>query len=594
VSDGGVSPRREPRSIAQGVSLAITTATALVTVLALALLLGETWRRYDDNLRRRADATMQFLAESLRIPLWSLDTEAAATIAQAISRDETIGRIEVVGTRGETYFSDHKPGREAFTRAARILHEGIDVGEVRVTFSAEPRRRFLWSVGIAAGVTGVLVVGAELLLIGPLLRRRLREPFLSLNATIQGYLAGRYDQPPPEIPYREFVPITDVLGRMGSTVEEQMRELRTAEAKYRRIFENARVGIFQTTPDGRVLDVNPAWAEFLGYRDREEVLASVGDVGAQVYADRSDREALLDVLRREGHVVRREMRLKRRDGSLMWGSITAEAIRDDEGRLVMIEGIADDVTEQKRMQELMIEAEKMISVGGLAAGMAHELNNPLGIILNAAQNMERRLSPEIEANRKDATSSGVDLAAVGAYMQRRGIPRYLDAIRDAAQRAARIIRTMLEFSRTGGPERMACSLRQVTETALELAANDYDLTRKVDFRAVRIVRDLDPDLPAVECTPTELVQVVFNIVRNAAEALEVSDNGPGMDERTRRRVFEPYFSTKGPGGGTGLGLSVTYFIVTQRHGGTITVDSTPGKGTEFVIRLPIRPAAATA
>jgi signal transduction histidine kinase len=175
---------------------------------------------------------------------------------------------------------------------------------------------------------------------------------------------------------------------------------------------------------------------------------------------------------------------------------------------------------------------------------------------------------------------------------------------------------MLEFSRTGESSPGPCVLASIVDTALELAAKDYDLRRKFDFRTVRIVRELDPQTPLVACTAREMVQVVLNIVKNAAEALseasargeprirvrtrpdgafarlEIQDNGPGMDEPTRRRVFEPYFSTKAPGEGTGLGLSVAYFIVTQRNGGTIAVESRPGHGTEFVVRLPVAAAKA--
>ncbi len=176
------------------------------------------------------------------------------------------------------------------------------------------------------------------------------------------------------------------------------------------------------------------------------------------------------------------------------------------------------------------------------------------------------------------------------------------ATRQAAERAAEIIRTMLEFSRKGSPRPGRARSRASSKAALELAAKDYDLRRKFDFRAVKVVRELDARIPAVACTAGEMVQVVLNIVKNAARALadgqkpeqeptiwlrtrlegdharlEIRDNGPGMDEATRRRVFEPYFSTKGPGEGTGLGLSVAYFIVTQRNAGTITVESTPAR-----------------
>jgi PAS domain S-box-containing protein len=612
-----VPERRERGSIAQRLSLVVSGVTVLVTVLALAALLGEAWRRYDDNLRRRAAGTIAFLAESLRVPLWSLDTEAAATIGAAVARDEIVARLDVVGTRGVSYFAQSNSNAVAFEERRSVVWEGRPVGEVRLAVSAEPGRRFLWSVALVAGFTGSVVAALQLLLIGPLLRRQLRAPFESLDATIRAYLVGHYDAPPPDIPYSEFGPVTDVLVRMGRTVEEQMRELREAEAKYRRIFEKARVGIFRATPRGEIVDVNPACVDLLGYDTREDVLERAKDPGARVFADPADREAILESLRREGRIVRREVRLRRKDGRTIWASATAEAVRDEEGRFVLVEGLVDDVTEAKRMQELMIQTEKMTSVGGLAAGMAHELNNPLGIILQSIDNFERRTSPDHPANRPAAAQAGVDLDALARYMDQRGLARYIASIREAAERAAKIIRTMLEFSRKGEAADALCTLGQIVDTALELAAQDYDLKRKFDFRSVHVVKDLDPATPAVRCAQSELVQVVFNIVRNAAEALadgaaraavptitvrsrpegrfarlEIHDNGPGMAEPTRRRIFEPYFSTKGAGGGTGLGLSVAYFIVTQRHGGTITVDSAPGEGTEFVVRLPVAPAGA--
>jgi PAS domain S-box-containing protein len=596
----------------------VAAVTVLVTVLSLAALMALSARRFDESLHHRADGTLRFLAESLRLPLWSLDTQTAATIGAAIAQDEFVSRLEILGVRGEVVFHHDRGEAVAFERSMPVFYEERPIGEIRLGVSALPGRRFLGSVAVVAGISAVLVVALQLLLIGPLLRRQLRAPFEALNATIHSYLAGDYDAPRPEIPFSEFSPITDVLTRMGRTVEQQILELRAAEEKYRRIFEKAPVGIFRTTPEGRVVDVNPAWLGFLGYESREDALAPLADIG-QVYADPAERDAMIAILERDGRVVRREVRMRRKDGSLMWASISAEAVFDSEGRLVLIEGLADDVTESRQMQELMIQTEKTLSVGGLAAGMAHELNNPLGIILQSLQNLERRLSPELAANASAAREAGVDLGAVARYLELRSISSQLEAIREAGERAAAIIRTMLEFSRSGDSRRTLCSLAEIVDTALDLAAKDYDLRRKFDFRDIRVTRELDPSTPDVPCAAGEIVQVVFNIVKNAAEALvergetvaeprielrtlrdgdfarlEIRDNGPGMDAGTRRRVFEPYFSTKGRSGGTGLGLSVAYFIVTQRHGGTISVDSTSGQGTAFVIRLPVSGAGRRA
>jgi PAS domain S-box-containing protein len=612
-----VDPVTSPRkagSIARRLALIVAGVTVPVTLLLLSALLALLQRGYNEALHDRADALLSFLEGSLRLPLWSLDEEAAATIGQAIVQDEIVSHLEIVGNRGAVYFSRDKGDPVTFERTLPIFYEHRRIGDVHLGVSAAPSRRRLGSVAIVAGVTGALVIALQLVLIGPLLRRQLRPPFSSLNATIESYRAGHYDFAQPETLFSEFVPVTELLAGMGRTVERQIRELRAAEEKYRRIFETARVAIFRTTPEGSLIEINPAGLEFLGYDSREDLVASVTNV-AQLYADPADRDVIVARLRLEGRVARCEVRLRRKQGDLVWGAVTAHTIRDASGRVSTIESLVDDVTESKRIQDLMVQTEKMTSVGGLAAGMAHELNNPLGIVLQSLENVERRLSPALPANEPAARQVGIDLAAVGRYMALRGISEYLLGARQAAERAAGIIRTMLEFSRTGESVPGPCSLNGIVETALELAAKDYDLGRKFDFRTVKIVRDVDPAALSVTCTAGEMVQVVLNIVKNAAEALangtttaepiirvttradgnfarlEIRDNGPGMDEATRRRVFEPYFSTKGPSGGTGLGLSVAYFIVTKRNAGTITVESNPGEGTQFVVRLP-RPVPA--
>jgi PAS domain S-box-containing protein len=277
-----------------------------------------------------------------------------------------------------------------------------------------------------------------------------------------------------------------------------------------------------------------------------------------------------------------------------------------EGAVLRIE----DATERIRIQELMVQTEKMMSLGGLAAGMAHEINNPLGIISQAAQNIERRVSPDLPANRKVAEELGVNLEAIRTYFDRRQIPDFIDSIREASLRASRIIINMLRFSRSAETTMQYASLSQIIDQALELAASDYDLKKKYDFKSIEIVRDY-ADVPEVPMVLVEIEQVMLNLLKNAAQAmdgnppdrkpriilrvrredkyavLEVEDNGPGMPEDIRRRVFEPFFTTKDPGIGTGLGLSVSYTIVTQNHKGLMEVESTPGKGTCFKVRLPL-------
>ena len=272
----------------------------------------------------------------------------------------------------------------------------------------------------------------------------------------------------------------------------------------------------------------------------------------------------------------------------------------------------DDVTEQVQTEELLIQSEKMMSVGGLAAGMAHEINNPLAGIMQNTQVIQNRLSGNLPKNQKAAEEIGTDMETIQAYIKSRGIEKMIDNISESGQRAARIVENMLNFSRKSESLYIPHDLRDLVDKTIELAANDYDLKKKYDFRNIKIVKEYDPQLPNVYCDSSKIQQVVFNILKNGVHAMadnkdrgirprlvlrlrkngnmavmEIEDNGPGMDDEVRKRVFEPFFTTKEVGRGTGLGLSISYFIVTKNHNGKMAVESTVGKCTRFIISLPI-------
>jgi PAS domain S-box-containing protein len=278
----------------------------------------------------------------------------------------------------------------------------------------------------------------------------------------------------------------------------------------------------------------------------------------------------------------------------------------------------DDVTERIRMEETMVQTEKMMSVGGVAAGMAHEINNPLGVIAQGCQNLLRRVSDEIPANLAAAEALGVDLGRIRAYLEEREFYRFLSGMQEAVARASQIVSDMLAFSRRSTSSFVPVPLRELIEEVLRLAGHDYDLKKSYDFRRIQIHLDYGPGSDEIRCDRTGIEQVLFNLLKNAAQAmamaspgrapsitlrlrdegarvrLEVEDNGPGMGDEVRHRLFEPFFTTKPVGIGTGLGLSVAYFIVTEQHRGTMEVVTAPGEGARFIIRLPRqgRPYAA--
>ncbi len=275
----------------------------------------------------------------------------------------------------------------------------------------------------------------------------------------------------------------------------------------------------------------------------------------------------------------------------------------------------DDITEKVQIEELMLQSEKMLSVGGLAAGMAHEINNPLAGIMQTASVMSNRLtSTSLPANQRVAEEIGISMADIHAFMESRGIPRMLNAINESGQRVAEIVDNMLSFARRSGAAKTTVDLAQLLDKTLELAATDYDLKKEYDFKAIKIVKEYEGDLPYIACEASKIQQVFLNILRNGAQAMhevpkkeyepqftlrisheeepemfriEIEDNGPGIDEEMQKRIFEPFFTTKAVGEGTGLGLSVSFFIISENHKGTLEVESELGQGANFIIHLPL-------
>ena len=391
--------------------------------------------------------------------------------------------------------------------------------------------------------------------------------------------------------------------------EEQLRQ---SEEKFSRLFKLSPDAISLSEPEtGLLVEVNDAYAMLTGYDQSELVGRTSLELG--LFADPEGRRRVVERLKSTGQVNNMEVEFRRKDGAHVQCSVSCQFITIGHERFLL--AVMRDVTEFKRMQEMMVQSEKMVSVGGIAAGIAHEINNPLGIIVQTAQNLVQRTRPDFGKNIEVARSIGLDMALLEKYMQARKILPFVQDMQAAAVRAADIIRHMLDFSRRSESRRAVCTLPVIVDRALTLAQNDYDLKKNFDFKRIGIVKEYASNLVPIECTETELEQVFLNLLRNAAQAMstvephrgdpmivirlsnspfgvrcEVEDNGPGMPAEVRRRIFEPFFTTKPPGIGTGLGLSVSYFIVTRGHGGKMWAESTPGDGARFIMELPVSAA----
>ncbi len=442
-----------------------------------------------------------------------------------------------------------------------------------------------------------------------LLRERgLDVPFIIVSGTIgeeravAAMKAGASDYVPKD-KLKRLVPVIERELREAAGRRERRRAeaaLREAEAGYSTLVEQAPVGIYRSNPAGRFLSANRALACILGYDSPAELLGL--DMTRDVYADPAERQRLLD---RDSYTEREydevEATWKRKDGRRLTVQLSVRAVRDGSGDVEYYETFVRDVTEQRRLEGQLLQAQKMEAVGRLAGGVAHDFNNLLTVILSYSDLLLEDLPPEIP-DRADVAE-----------------------IRKAAVAASSLTRQLLAFSRQQVLEPRVLDVNTV------VASTEKLLTRLLG-EDVSLTTTLAAALGAVKVDPGQLEQIIMNLAVNARDAmprggrlsietanvemdesyvrghplarpghyvmLAVSDTGIGMDAATQARIFEPFFTTKEAGKGTGLGLATVYGIVRQSSG-FIWVYSEPGHGTSFKIYLPrvdepVSPAGAPA
>jgi two-component system cell cycle sensor histidine kinase/response regulator CckA len=401
-----------------------------------------------------------------------------------------------------------------------------------------------------------------------------------INAAIRALRLGAHDYLTKPLAGPEQA----ILSVERAIEKKRHREaLREAEEKYRKLFDNVPIGLYRTTPSGEILDANLALVQMLGYPDRESLLAMNTET---IYVTPDDRQLWQKKVESEGVVNRGTVRLRRHDGTIIWMEENSRAFRDADGRIVHYEGSLEDISDRKRAEEELYEAQKMEAVGRLAGGVAHDFNNLLGVILTSLELMDKEIGDPVR------------------------LESHCKRIRSAAEKAASLTQQLLAFGR-----------RQVLQPRVlnlnEVVRGMRDLLESMIGESIAFEARLDAEIARVKADPYKLEQAIVNLVVNARDAmssggrltiesgnvelsgadcsrlgappgdyvtLTVNDTGTGMDEQTKARIFEPFFTTK-KGLGTGLGLSTVYGIIRQSDG-HIWVESKVGEGTRVTLYLP--------
>jgi len=397
-------------------------------------------------------------------------------------------------------------------------------------------------------------------------------------------------------------------------------DLKKAAENYREIVKNAVEGIFQTTRGGTYLSANPALAAIYGYDSSESLLADKKQAGS-TYVKLGRRDEFVQLLEETGQVIEFESQIRIRSDEIRWLSENARMVKGEDGE-DYFEGTVVDITRRKEAEHklaqsmgMVVQAKKMSGLGQMAAGVAHEINNPVGFILSNLGTLDeyietfKGLFETYEMLRSGVREKKVDeikkaLTALDVLSEEEDLNFVFEDVvdliresREGGERVKDIVLGLRDFARVDETRMKESDLNEGLESTLKMIWNE--LKYKCEIR-----KNLG-DIPRIMCYPAQLNQVFMNLIVNGAHAIEekgeiglqtmaddkhvivrISDTGSGISKINMGKLFEPFFTTKDVGKGTGLGLSISHGII-ENHGGSIEVESEIGKGTTFTIRLPI-------
>jgi two-component system NtrC family sensor kinase len=360
--------------------------------------------------------------------------------------------------------------------------------------------------------------------------------------------------------------------------------LKESEGRYRLLAENSLDVIWTADMDGKISYVSPSIRYLVGHSSDEIMniyrrnAITVDFLGVSEEDGGRFINGLRTLSRDQSRTLSFEFELKHADGFTSWVEVKMSIMRDQNGQAAGILGIVRDITQQKKMTERLVSADRLASLGEMAAGLAHEVNNPLTAVMGFAYLLQQNpnTSPEIKND--------------------------VEAIYREGKRAAEVIKSFLIFARGQKPEKQAVYINDILEGVLRLRRSQ--MTKE----NIEVTSKLEDDLPAVQGDISQLQQAFLNIVLNAeyfmykshrgghlslSSTLEdgklkvsISDDGPGIPPEKVNRVFDPFYTTKDVGEGTGLGLSICHGII-REHGGEIYVESSQGRGATFIVELPV-------
>jgi two-component system NtrC family sensor kinase len=439
------------------------------------------------------------------------------------------------------------------------------------------------------------------------------------------------------------------LSTLKLELAREAAEREQLEHRYYSLLKNASVGIYQITPDGRIVSVNPALAKLLGYDSPAQFMAAIANFKQQVYVDPQQNQRFIELMYERGSLTDFQSQVYDRDGSIIWISETICTVSDRDNQLIYYEGFVSDITPLKEAEQALRKLEKkhnskvrlfknitklldqsqtqlrhrekLSSLGQLLAEIAHEINNPINFVcgnLNPTAQYTKDLILLLKLYQKHYPKPDLEIVEFIEDIELEflidDLPKTLDSMTVGMDRICHLVRSVQTFSR-GDDERMkpANLHKNLDSTLLILSSR---IKAKGERPSITVIKDYGNLPTTVLCYGGLLNQVFMNLISNAIDALEeaffrghiteqltlriqtevsedntilirIQDNGIGMTQEIQSHIFESFFTTKPTEQGTGLGLAICHQIVTEKHGGQLTCLSAPGEGTELTVKIPL-------
>lgn len=371
----------------------------------------------------------------------------------------------------------------------------------------------------------------------------------------------------------ELEQLKNAFETAAKDLKQTHKKLKASESKYRRLFEASQDAIFICDIEARMVEINEAGIKLFGFKDLPEALSIKSFY--TLFWDPADAASVFETIRKKGFVKDNEVKMKDMQGSQMDVLITANLWMDEKGYPCGFEGTLRDITDKRRFEKQLAQTEKLASIGQLAAGVAHEINNPIEVI--------KCYSNLIEKSVKQDSQTLKDIRIIKKH----------------TEQCRSVIDSLLNFARNSDPRMEKIDIHACIEEMLSM------LERQMLKEKIVVRRQFGRDIPLIVADVQKMEQVFMNLLINARQAMqeggeitirtalkkkknvviiEVEDTGCGIYKKNIGRIFDPFFTTKEAGKGTGLGLSVIYGIIKQ-HEGEIEVKSSPGKGSIFKILI---------